>query len=55
MAMLLLVVGSYTVVKAVRDALFLSKFGVTQRSFIAMWKFRAAGDRRARRRRDSSN
>lgn len=34
--MLLLVVGAYTVVKSVRDALFLSKFGVTQLSFIAI-------------------
>ena len=33
---LMLVVGSYTVVKAVRDAVFLSKFGVTQLSFIAI-------------------
>jgi AAA family ATP:ADP antiporter len=34
--MLLLAVGAYTVVKTVRDALFLSKFGVTQLSFIAI-------------------
>ncbi len=34
--MLLLVVGAYTVVKTVRDALFLSTFGVTQLSFIAI-------------------
>ena len=33
---LMLTVGSYTVVKAVRDAVFLSKFGVTQLSFIAI-------------------
>ena len=33
---LLLVIGSYTVVKSVRDALFLSKFGITQLSLIAI-------------------
>ena len=33
---LMLVVSAYTMVKAVRDALFLSKFGVTQLSFIAI-------------------
>jgi AAA family ATP:ADP antiporter len=33
---LLLVVASYTMVKAVRDALFLSRFGITELSFIAI-------------------
>ena len=35
-ACLLLVIASYTVVKSVRDALFLSKFGITQLSFMAI-------------------
>ncbi|MBW2732981.1 MAG: cyclic nucleotide-binding domain-containing protein [Deltaproteobacteria bacterium] len=34
--MLMLVVGAYTVVKSVRDAIFLSRFSVTSLSFIAM-------------------
>jgi AAA family ATP:ADP antiporter len=33
---LLLVIASYTVVKSVRDALFLSRFGITQLSLIAI-------------------
>lgn len=35
-ASLLLVIAAYTVVKSVRDALFLSKFGITQLSMIAI-------------------
>ena len=35
-ACLLLVISSYTMVKSVRDALFLSKFGITQLSFIGI-------------------
>ena len=34
--MLMLVVGSYTMVKSVRDAIFLSKFGITELSLIAI-------------------
>jgi AAA family ATP:ADP antiporter len=33
---LLLVVGSYTIVKAVRDAVFLSRFGITELSLVAI-------------------
>ena len=40
---LLLVIASYTMVKSVRDALFLSKFGITQLSFIAIGLALATG------------
>jgi len=42
-ASLMLVIASYTVVKSVRDALFLAKFGITQLSFMAIGLALATG------------